>query len=116
VDYERLSVKQSFEIHKGRTLMSNDTAFVATFNFQDSSISFCTLPVVNGQLIDIGETTSVNDFEEAGCDSVIEMLESNEVPSDELRSDLEERLRLRMAHFDLCHPNVPLKEKQRVAS
>jgi len=62
--------------------MSNDTAFVATFNFQDSSISFCTLPVVNGQLIDIGETTSVNDFEEAGCDSVIEMLESNEVPSD----------------------------------
>jgi hypothetical protein len=90
--------------------MAGSAAFVATFDFRDSSVSFCSLPVVDGQLIDTGEITPLSDFEEDGCDSVIEILKPNELPSNELKLDLEQRLRLRMAHFDLCHPNVPLKE------
>jgi len=95
--------------------VSHGRALVATFDIRDSSVSFCNLPIVDGQLIDTGEITPLSDFEEDGCDSVIEILE-NDVLSDELKLDLEQRLRLRMAHFDLCHPNVPLKEKQHVAA
>jgi hypothetical protein len=42
------------------------SAFVATFDFRDSSVSFCTLPVADGKLIDTGEITPLSDFEEDG--------------------------------------------------
>ena len=63
-------------------------------------------PVVS----DDGELLPISEIDAPGSDCVSELLTPGEIVTPEMKADIEEKLRLRFAHFDLCDPNTPLKE------
>jgi hypothetical protein len=83
----------------------------ATFDFEDSSISFCELERIGDCVVDNGELIPISEFDTDASDCAVCSLAWGEIPGDELKAELEETLRLRMAHHNLCHPNIPLQEK-----
>ena len=86
-----------------------------TFNFEDSSISFCELERIGDSIVDDSELIPISEFDTEASDCAVCSLALGEIPGVELKAELEVTLRLRMAHYDLCHPNIPLKEKQHAA-
>jgi len=72
--------------------MTGSSAFVATISIKDSSVSFCTLPVVNGILVDPPENPSVSDFADDWSESIV-VLDEEDGP--ELRAELEGILKRR---------------------
>jgi len=90
-------------------------ALAGTFDFSDGTISFALLPVTHKNaseyfVIDGNEVLPVSEVDAPGSDCAIAILVPGEIVTDEMKAELEERLRLRLAHFNLCHPNIPLKQ------
>ena len=63
----------------------SDTAFVGTYDFLTKDVAFCTLPVVNGILIDPPENPPVSDFDNDYSESIVVL---DEKDSPELREEL----------------------------
>jgi hypothetical protein len=83
----------------------------ATYDFSSDGISFCELPVVRrsrqGYIIQDGDEEIT--FQELDVADTVATLFTESESTDEVRADLEERLRLRLAHWNLIHPNKSLK-------
>jgi hypothetical protein len=92
--------------------VASDRVLAATFDFDDSTVSFCELQRIGNSVVDADELIPISDYDSPACDCVIEPLALGEVVTCELKADLEERLRLRFAHCGIVHPNIPLKERK----
>ena len=96
---------------------ANHRCLAATFHSRDNTVSFCELEITvdSGNdgiiVLDGDEETFLDELDCDGSDCAAEIYE----PGDDvqaIKSDLEERLRLRFAHYGMCHPNIPLKESK----
>jgi hypothetical protein len=89
--------------------------WVAEFDLIRGKVSYIELPILlktrNGFLVKDGDQDVIVADLDGGetCAGVFSHGETDQ----EIREELEETLRLRLAHLNLCHPNVPLKELQR---
>jgi len=89
-------------------------AAAVEFNFADNTISFFEFERIGNSVVEDDQLIPIEDYNSAASNIVLEPLALGEVLTDELKGDLEERLRLRMANHNLCEPHIPLKERQSV--
>jgi|ERR1700683_1460403 len=91
-----------------------ERALACTFNFSDSTISYCELPRIGNSVVDDDELIAISDYDSPACDAIIVPLAPGEIVTEELKANLEERLRLRMAHANLCEPHIRLKHESEI--
>ena len=99
--------------------MASARCYVAIYNYANGfeGFHFIELPIKaetrKGFLVEDedGDEVSLDDLN-ATLDHAAAVYRSDE-PVAEIKADLEERVRLNVAHLNLCHPNVPLRESQR---
>jgi len=92
--------------------VSRDRVLAATLDFDESTISFCELQRIGKSVIDDDELIPMEDYDSPACDCVIQVLAAGEIVTNELKGELEEELRMRFAHHNMCEPHIPLREKQ----
>jgi hypothetical protein len=83
----------------------------ATYNVRTNEVFYCELPILEntprGYVISDGDgDVLLSELDAFDCAATT--YEANE-SVDDVKAELEERLRLRLAHWNCCHPNIPLK-------
>jgi hypothetical protein len=81
--------------------VARDRVLAATFDFEDSTISFCELPRIGNSVVDDDTLIPIRDYDNDACDCVIAPLALGEITTDEMREELRERLWLRMARANI---------------